>query len=486
MQSPVEGVSKFVTPNSDFYRIDTALSVPQVPAESWRLKVHGMVDRELEIDFEDLLRRRAIERDITLTCVSNEVGGKLVGNARWLGVPLADILEEAGVQPGADQLKSTSVDGWTSGTPVAAIMDGRDAMLAYAMNGEPLPTEHGFPVRMVVPGLYGFVSATKWVVDLELTTFDDVRRVLGPARLGAAGADQDAVADRRAEAARARRRPVQSASAASRGRSTAASAPSKCASTKATWQPAELADRAHDRHVATVVVHVGRDARQPQDRSARRPTRTETSSPRNASHPFPTARPDGTPSSCASADPANSPQQKERAQCSAKPRKRLAAGLVVALALTAAACGGDDDDDSASSSDTTVAQSTTTEGMTDTTEAMSDAPFGAACAQVPTTGEGSVDGMADDPVATAASNNPLLSTLVSAVTAANLGDTLNSADDITVFAPANSAFEAMDKATLDAAMADPSGLLTTVLTYHVVPGRLEPGRPGRRARDAPR
>jgi uncharacterized surface protein with fasciclin (FAS1) repeats len=157
-----------------------------------------------------------------------------------------------------------------------------------------------------------------------------------------------------------------------------------------------------------------------------------------------------------------------------KTSKRLAAGLVVALALTAAACGGDDDDDSASSSDTTVAQSTTTEGMTDTTEAMSDAPFGAACAQVPTTGEGSVTGMADDPVATAASNNPLLSTLVSAVTAANLGDTLNSADDITVFAPANSAFEAMDKATLDAAMADPSGLLTTVLTYHVVPGRLSP------------
>jgi uncharacterized surface protein with fasciclin (FAS1) repeats len=157
-----------------------------------------------------------------------------------------------------------------------------------------------------------------------------------------------------------------------------------------------------------------------------------------------------------------------------KTTQRLAAGLVVALALTGAACGGDDDDDSASSSDTTTAQSTTTEGMTDTTTAMSDAPFGAACAQVPTTGEGSVEGMADDPVATAASNNPLLSTLVSAVTAANLGDTLNSAEDITVFAPANSAFEAMDKATLDAAMADPSGLLTTVLTYHVVPGRLSP------------
>ena len=124
--------------------------------------------------------------------------------------------------------------------------------------------------------------------------------------------------------------------------------------------------------------------------------------------------------------------------------------------------------------------------MTDTTQAMSDAPFGAACAEVPTTGEGSVNGMADDPVATAASNNPLLSTLVSAVTAANLGDTLNSADNITVFAPANSAFEAIDQATLNAAMADPSGLLTTVLTYHVVPGRTDPGGPGRRARDARR
>jgi uncharacterized surface protein with fasciclin (FAS1) repeats len=157
-----------------------------------------------------------------------------------------------------------------------------------------------------------------------------------------------------------------------------------------------------------------------------------------------------------------------------KTTHRLAVGLVVALALTAAACGGDDDDNASSSNDTTAAPSTTSDAMTDTTQAMSDAPFGAACAQVPTTGEGSVGGMADDPVATAASNNPLLSTLVSAVTAANLGDTLNSADNITVFAPANSAFEALDPATLNAAMADPSGLLTTVLTYHVVPERLTP------------
>jgi DMSO/TMAO reductase YedYZ molybdopterin-dependent catalytic subunit len=168
----IEGVPSFITSNADFYRIDTALSVPQVAAESWKLRVHGMVDRELRLTFDDLLTRRTIERDITLTCVSNEVGGKLVGNATWLGVSLADILEEAGGRRGADQLKSTSVDGWTSGTPVAAITDGRDAMLAFGMNGEPLPTEHGFPVRMIVPGLYGFVSATKWVVDLELTTFD--------------------------------------------------------------------------------------------------------------------------------------------------------------------------------------------------------------------------------------------------------------------------------------------------------------------------
>ena len=168
----VEGMTPFITPNNDFYRIDTALTVPQITAESWRLKIHGMVDNELELTFDDLLSRRVVERDVTLACVSNEVGGKLIGNATWLGVPLADVLAGAGVHADADQLKSTSADGWTSGTPVAAITDGRDALLAFAMNGEPLPIEHGFPVRMVVPGLYGFVSATKWVVDLELTTFD--------------------------------------------------------------------------------------------------------------------------------------------------------------------------------------------------------------------------------------------------------------------------------------------------------------------------
>ena len=168
----VDGLSPFITPNADFYRIDTALIVPTMTAEAWSLRVHGMVERELTLDFDQLNARPLIERDVTLACVSNEVGGDLIGNARWIGAPLADLLAEAGVDPAATQLVSTSVDGFTCGTPVSALTDGRDAMLAVAMNGEPLPIEHGFPVRMVVPGLYGYVSATKWVVDLELTTFD--------------------------------------------------------------------------------------------------------------------------------------------------------------------------------------------------------------------------------------------------------------------------------------------------------------------------
>jgi DMSO/TMAO reductase YedYZ molybdopterin-dependent catalytic subunit len=163
----------FITPNDDFYRIDTALLVPQVAPDRWRLRVHGLVERELELTFDDLLRRPLVERTVTLSCVSNEVGGPLVGNAVWKGALLADVLDEAGVDPGATQLLSTSADGWTCGTPVAALLDGRDALLAVGMNGEPLPIRHGFPVRMVVPGLYGYVSATKWVVDLKLTTWED-------------------------------------------------------------------------------------------------------------------------------------------------------------------------------------------------------------------------------------------------------------------------------------------------------------------------
>jgi DMSO/TMAO reductase YedYZ molybdopterin-dependent catalytic subunit len=173
VMSEVPGVSRFVTPNPSFYRVDTLLTVPKVDPRNWELRIHGLVDRELRLNFADLLGRRLIERDITLTCVSNEVGGPYVGNARWIGVPIAEILREAGVRYGADAVKSTSVDGLTIGTPLKALTDGRDAIFAVGMNGEPLPFEHGFPVRMVVPGLYGYVSATKWIVDFEVTKFSD-------------------------------------------------------------------------------------------------------------------------------------------------------------------------------------------------------------------------------------------------------------------------------------------------------------------------
>ncbi|MFG3037420.1 molybdopterin-dependent oxidoreductase [Streptomyces sp. NPDC048330] len=174
----VPGVSAFTTPNRDFYRVDTALTVPKVDAGTWRLRIHGAgVARPRTYTLDELLARPLIERDITLTCVSNEVGGPYVGNARWLGVPLRDLLQDVGVRPPsqggtADQLVARSVDGMTLGSPVEDVMDGRDAMLAVGMNGEPLPFDHGFPVRMLVPGLYGYVSACKWIESLELTTFD--------------------------------------------------------------------------------------------------------------------------------------------------------------------------------------------------------------------------------------------------------------------------------------------------------------------------
>ncbi|MGW1739640.1 molybdopterin-dependent oxidoreductase [Nocardia sp. NPDC001965] len=172
---PVPGITEFITPNDTFYRIDTALRIPALTSEDWRLRIHGMVEREIELTMADLLRRPAVEKVITLTCVSNEVGGDLIGNATWIGYPLADLLAEAGVRSDADMVLSTSADGFTAGTPVAALTDGRDALLAVGMNGEPLPVAHGYPARMVVPGLYGYVSATKWVVDLEITRFDRAR-----------------------------------------------------------------------------------------------------------------------------------------------------------------------------------------------------------------------------------------------------------------------------------------------------------------------
>jgi DMSO/TMAO reductase YedYZ molybdopterin-dependent catalytic subunit len=169
---PELGTPAFVTPNPAFYRIDTALQIPAQPADDWTMRIHGMVDEPIDLTFADLLARPLVERTITMTCVSNPVGGDLVSTANFIGVQLRDLLLEAGVRPGADQIFTTSRDGWYTGTPTDVVMErGRGALLAIGMNGEALPPEHGFPVRMVVPGLYGFVSATKWISDMELTTF---------------------------------------------------------------------------------------------------------------------------------------------------------------------------------------------------------------------------------------------------------------------------------------------------------------------------
>jgi DMSO/TMAO reductase YedYZ molybdopterin-dependent catalytic subunit len=167
----IPGLSSFITPNGSFYRVDTALLLPEVDPATWQLRIHGMVQREVSITFDQLLRRPLIEDYITLTCVSDPVGGPYVGNARWLGASLADLIRQARPLSGADQLLCTSVDGFTSGTPLQVVLDGRDALLTVAMNGQALPVAHGFPARMVVPGLYGYVSACKWVTDIKVTTF---------------------------------------------------------------------------------------------------------------------------------------------------------------------------------------------------------------------------------------------------------------------------------------------------------------------------
>jgi len=167
----ITGLSPFYTPDSTFYRVDTALVVPQVNASTWQLRIHGMVDKPVILTFDDLIRRPMLEHDVTLTCVSEAVGGGYIGNARWQGILLADVLREAGIQSGADQIVMRDVNGMTIGVATDPVMDGRKSLLAVGMNGQLLPAEHGYPVRAVIPGLYGYVSATKWVVDMELTTF---------------------------------------------------------------------------------------------------------------------------------------------------------------------------------------------------------------------------------------------------------------------------------------------------------------------------
>ncbi len=175
LAAEVEGLTPLVTRNGEFYRIDTALIAPRIRPADYRLELAGMFDSPRSYTLADLLGRPdVIERDITLTCVSNEVGGVLAGSARWLGVPLAAVLRENGIRPGSDQLLCRSEDGMTIGAPTRSALEVEDAMLAFGMNGEPLPVVHGFPVRMIIPGLYGYVSACKWLTRIEATTFDAV------------------------------------------------------------------------------------------------------------------------------------------------------------------------------------------------------------------------------------------------------------------------------------------------------------------------
>jgi DMSO/TMAO reductase YedYZ molybdopterin-dependent catalytic subunit len=170
----VEGISPLITPNPDFYRIDIALQVPRIDPQDWSLRIHGLVDTETTLSYQDVLDMPLVEHTTTIACVSNEVGGDLIGTATWLGVPIRDLLERAGVQAGADMILSTGPDGFSAGSPVEFLTDpDREALLAVGMNGEPLPIEHGFPARLIVPGLYGYVSATKWVQDLKATRFAD-------------------------------------------------------------------------------------------------------------------------------------------------------------------------------------------------------------------------------------------------------------------------------------------------------------------------
>lgn len=173
LEAQYDAITPLRTPTAEFYRVDTRLTLPAVDVDSWTLTIDGDVDEEVTLTFEDLAAMRTVERDITLTCVSNEVGGPYVGGARWLGVPLKDVLDRAGIDSTrADQILSTDVDGMTISTPLDVALDGRDAMIAIGMNGGPLPRANGFPARMVVPGLYGFVSACKWITRMTLTTYD--------------------------------------------------------------------------------------------------------------------------------------------------------------------------------------------------------------------------------------------------------------------------------------------------------------------------
>ncbi len=298
----VQGLAPYVTANDDFYRIDTALQVPVIDPDEWTLKITGMVEQEVLINYADLSAKPLVEHLTTLTCVSNEVGGNLIGNALWLGYPIRELLAEAGPLPGSDMVLSTSDDGFTAGTPLSALTDpDREAILAIGMNGEPLPIEHGFPVRMVVPGLYGYVSATKWVTELKVTTFDE-----GPGLLDAAGlvgqrSDQDW---RPGSMCRARVRSTAELSwwPVWRGPSTRASARSRCRSTRA-------AGRSHNSPTPAARTPGGNGATNGRPRPATtrspcgRPTWTESCRSLTSPRPLLTGRPGITASRSRSGSP---------------------------------------------------------------------------------------------------------------------------------------------------------------------------------------
>jgi DMSO/TMAO reductase YedYZ molybdopterin-dependent catalytic subunit len=168
----VDGISPFITPNADFYRIDTAITLPRPDLDGWRLRVKGDVDTPFEVSYAELMAMPQVEAPVTIACVSNYVGGDLVGNAVWQGVPLGTLLDRAGVQSSGEQIVGRSLDGFTVGFPTATALDGRTALVAVGMNGVPLPREHGFPARLIIEGLYGYVSATKWLSSIELTGWD--------------------------------------------------------------------------------------------------------------------------------------------------------------------------------------------------------------------------------------------------------------------------------------------------------------------------
>ena len=442
------GISRLRTPSDDFYRVDTSLSLPTVSLDGWTLTIDGDVEQELTFSFDDLLAMPLIERDITLTCVSNEVGGPYVGGARWLGVRLTDLLDRAGVGDRADQILSTDVDGFTISTPLAVATDGRDAMIAIGMNGEALPREHGFPARLVIPGLYGFVSATKWLTRLTLTTYAEEQaywternwatdapikiasRIDTPKPLSTIKSGRTVIGGvawaqhRRHRQGRGpgRRRPVAGGHArpGRRRRLLAAVVPALGRRRPAQHQ---LAVRATDRR------------RRDPDRCAGRPrSPTGRAASRRSSSPSDRRR-------LAIWGAPNPVSARAESLCPSR-RRPTTKGIHMQL-HTLRRTGGRAALASPCRSAWPPAVATTRQPRTQTTptaaspsesmtpsETSTDAgaqTFGAGCASVPTDGAGSFNGMATAPVASAASANPLLKTLVTAVTEAGLVDTLNSA-----------------------------------------------------------